>query len=180
MIGQMDEADLITFHRQVLAYIADHPEVVRIVPTPNGYAAVRVDLLVHRVLVGAAKGQEVDHFDGDPLNNRRENLRLGTPSRNRSNQRSWKPVGHSRYRGVCLHRSRKGDVTTRWQANLRVDGRTLRLGYFKDEGDAARAFDAAALEHHGTDYRWFNFPVAAAPVARHMTTQHPDFVEPTS
>ncbi len=95
-----------------------------------------VDL--HRVLFPNWK--QVDHKDGDGLNNRRENLR---ESSNRQNHRAFqrKPLGvTSLYRGVC-----KCSQTGKWRATIKVDRRQICLGRFEDERAAARAYNSAAV-----------------------------------
>lgn len=172
---RLDPGVLERLNSIVADYLKAYPGHVRLYVSNDRYVYVSCRLPLHRILADAEKGQEVDHINGDGFDNTLGNLRAGTPSSNRSNQRAPKRGGKqsSRYRGVCLHRSRKGDTTTRWRAHISANKSVHHLGYFKAEEDAARAFDAAALAHHGPDYRWFNFPTAA----RHMKTQHPDFAE---
>lgn len=64
----------------------------------------------------------------------------------------------SQYKGVG--RVRKGDAR-RWFARIAVDGPSVIIGYFDTEEDAARAYDAAALEAWG-EYAFLNFPVTAS------------------
>jgi len=98
-------------------------------------------LLMHH-LVLPATGQ-VDHRDGDGLNNRRENLRPCTSSQNAANARK-QMVATSRFKGVFLDRSRG-----RWAAAITHRTRSRKLGRFVNEVDAAKAYNAAALELFG-------------------------------
>lgn len=50
------------------------------------YAATGVGTLMHRVITGAAKGESVDHVDGNAQNNRRANLRICTHAENMQNR----------------------------------------------------------------------------------------------
>lgn len=100
-------------------------------------------LRMHRVLLDAPDGMLVDHVNGNGLDNRRSNLRLCTQQENQRNRQHGLGV-HSRFRGVTLH-TKSG----RWQAQIKVDGKSLYLGLFDDEREAARAYDAAAREHFG-------------------------------
>jgi hypothetical protein len=47
----------------------------------------RVTIYMHRFILDAPKGMQVDHRDGDGLNNTRANLRLCTGAQNVANQR---------------------------------------------------------------------------------------------
>lgn len=104
-------------------------------------------LSMHRVLVRPRRGVEVDHVDGDGLNNRRSNLRFATRSQQMMNRRGW---GKSRFVGVC-------PIGDRWQAYIAKDGRQYNLGHFDTEEEAAIARDTAALNLHG-EYARLNFP----------------------
>lgn len=95
--------------------------------------------LLHRLIMKAQPGQEVDHINGDSLDNRRENLRIVDKSRNQRNQRkSSKPMS-SKFKGVAWYKN--GNC---WRAQIRIDDRVTHLGYFKDEIEAARAYNQAA------------------------------------
>jgi hypothetical protein len=172
----IDEDDRDRLIQIVCDHITRNPSCVHFNSNKKGYIQIQCRMLIHRALTGAAPGEEVDHYNGNTSDNHRINLRLGSCSRNRSNMRASKRGGAqmSQFRGVCLHVSRKGDTTTRWRSGINIEGRSIHLGYFKDETAAARAYDAAALEHHGPDYRWFNFP---SDLGRHMSGQHPDYAE---
>lgn len=132
------------------------------------YANVRVGsrattMKMHRLVLGAAVGERVDHVNGDGLDNRRANLRLATAAQNQRN--SGSRAGSSRFKGVYWHVG-PGGRTPRWRAMIRIDGRRKSLGYFAFEEDAAHAYDEAALEHHG-EFAQLNFPERqAAPVPK--------------
>ena len=103
---------------------------------------VQRDISMHRLILDAPKGLEVDHIDGNGLNNQRSNLRLCTRTQNARNARRRKN-GSSRFKGVC--KTREG----RWNARIYANGKRANLGVFKNEADAARAYDAAAAEAFG-------------------------------
>lgn len=99
----------------------------------------RSPLMMHRLIMGAQKGEIVDHADGDGLNNRRSNLRLCSHAENMRNTRIRRVDKSSRFKGVSL------DVTSgRWRVEVEKDGRRVYVGSFKDEEVAARRYDAAA------------------------------------
>lgn len=113
----------------------------------RGYARCGRDLM-HRVIMNAPKGLEVDHINGNKLDNRRDNLRLCTKSENQRNQHTSR--GKSRFKGVY---SKVG----KWQASLTCNSKTVYIGLFSTEEAAARAYDRAALEHFG-EFARLNFP----------------------
>ena len=92
----------------------------------------------------------VDHEDNDGLNNQRSNLRPATMSQNLANR--VPAGGASRFRGVRRTRNRH-----RWGAQIMVNYKNRYLGTFDLEEDAARAYDAAALQEWG-EYAYLNFP----------------------
>jgi hypothetical protein len=110
---------------------------------------------MHREIMGAPDGVEVDHRDGDSLNNRRSNLRLATRQQNACNVRSARMCKSSQYKGVCWCAPKSA-----WRATIVVNKKQRHLGMFEDEAAAARAYDAAAQELHG-DFARLNFPEAA-------------------
>lgn len=84
----------------------------------------------------------LDHANGDPLDNRRENLRPVTYSQNGANAKT--PVTNtSGHKGVSRTR------TGKWRAQIRVNGKARWLGTFATPGDAAAAYWAAARAVHG-------------------------------
>lgn len=85
--------------------------------------------------------REVDHFNGDKLDNRRENLRVLSHPHNGQNLPA-RGRGSSRHRGVSFHAP-----NGRWRAYARVDGRLHHLGYHDDE-DVAASVAAAFRQSH--------------------------------
>lgn len=109
--------------------------------------------VMHRVILDAEAQIEVDHINGNGLDNRRSNLRPCTRKENgRSRRATRKPGQHSAHKGVIYNVRAK-----KWRAYIYPDGRNTHLGYFKDEIDAALAYDAAAVRYFGAFAR-VNFP----------------------
>lgn len=133
----------------------------------NGYAmraegprGKRRYIYMHRQLLDAPQGLEVDHINHDGLDNRRANLRLTTPSQNNANRRSLRAATSS-YKGVIYQKNRKA-----WRAEF--GGK--HLGLFDDERDAALAYSAAALEEHG-GYALLDFDPSEVPTLAEAFTR---------
>ena len=97
-------------------------------------------VLMHRLITRARKEEQVDHRDGNGLNNTRRNLVPGTAS---GNQRSFKRKlrrCYSRFRGVTWYKSNR-----KWGAILATANNRRFLGLFEREIDAAKAWNAAAV-----------------------------------
>lgn len=103
---------------------------------------------MHRLIMGFPDGL-IDHKNGRGFDNQRANLRLATPSQNNMNRRKL-IAKSSIYKGV--QRLFKNDV---WISSIRLNGKITRLGKFKKEIDAARAYNRAASEKFG-DFACFN------------------------
>ena len=97
---------------------------------------------IHRLILNNPK-LDVDHINGNKLDNRRSNLRLATPLENNRNQKKIVKRCSSKYKGVVYH-----SRDLKWQAQIRIEGKRLFLGYFKCEEEAALAYNKAAIEHH--------------------------------
>ena len=112
---------------------------------------------LHRVVMARMlereleKGEQVDHINGDPLNNSRSNLRLATHGQNMSNRRV-QVNNTSGYKGVTFRVKRN-----KYESAISYNGSMIYLGYFESAINAAKAYDAAALEHFG-EFAVLNFP----------------------
>lgn len=89
------------------------------------------------------KGFEIDHIDGDCLNNQKANLRVCTHQENCRNRRKTQMDCSSKYKGVSFYKDRGN-----WVAYI-YDDVKIFLGYFSDEKSAARAYNRAAKRYHG-------------------------------
>lgn len=104
-------------------------------------------IYMHRVIVGASGGIHVDHRNGDPLDNRRCNLRFATCSQNCANRRI--PSNNkSGVKGVYFNKA-----AGKWAAAIKVNGRKIHLGRFDSISAAADARTEAELRYQG-DFRW--------------------------
>lgn len=118
-------------------------------------------LMMHRQLLNLKERFEIgDHIDHDGLNNQKNNLRKASVSENAKNRTSMKGSSSS-YLGVSIrfnkvkYYSKKEDTYTTyifgpfWRAAIKVFGKPVELGQFKNEIDAAKAYNEAAIKHHG-------------------------------
>lgn len=103
----------------------------------------QVNVLLHRFLLGAPEGAQVDHINGDGLDNRRANLRLASHAENLRNRR-LNANSASGLKGVYWHKS-----SGRWAAQIQANGQRKRLGFFDTPEAAHAAYCAAAQIHHG-------------------------------
>jgi len=107
---------------------------------------------LHRVIMLPPKGMNVDHINGVKLDNRRCNLRNCTPAQNRQNI-ARKSGSVSMYKGVFWNKR-----ASIWVSELTCNYEKKWLGCFKQEEDAARAYDAAAIKYFG-EFARLNFPI---------------------
>lgn len=103
----------------------------------------RQNLSMHRMIMGNPPGMEVDHRDGNGLNNRRNNLRICTRRQNAKNL----PVNcksTTGFKGVSFRKD-----ANLYEAHITTNRKRRRIGYFCYAIDAAKAYNEAALKEHG-------------------------------
>lgn len=92
---------------------------------------------------GEWPSQFIDHIDGNPSNNKMENLRIATLAQNNQN-RMKKPNSTSVWKGVSWDRQR-----SMWACQLSEGKKHLHRTYHTDERDAAEEYIFASLKHFG-------------------------------
>lgn len=107
-------------------------------------------IYMHREILGVLPGLEIDHKNGNGLDNRRVNLRICTHSDNQRNRGVHKGEKRSRFKGVSWDNRGK-----KWRA--RIGCPQQYLGYFDSEIEAARQYDEKAEQLFGKFAR-LNFP----------------------
>ena len=107
---------------------------------------------MHRNIMDAPKGSIVDHRNNEGLDNRRGNLRFATSSENVQNRRKTLNKTSSRFLGVSWKKK-----TGQWYASIKVNKKTISLGYFDNEVEAAKTYDCAVIKYFSKFAR-LNFP----------------------
>jgi len=146
LIDEQD-ADLVVPFKWCANQIGNTFYAVRNSPRVDGK---RTTILMHRVILNAPPGMGVDHINGNGSDNRRQNIRICTTSQNMSNQRTREGFT-SQFKGVCWDKHRN-----KWRACIRTDGKTIHIGYFIEETEAAVAYDASARDLFG-EFARLNF-----------------------
>lgn len=132
--------------------------------TTVGYAAVGVGkrkLLAHRVIYAIVTGKmpegQIDHINGNRVDNRIENLRDVSRSENLHNSKVPKN-NSSGFPGVSWHAQHQ-----KWRTQICIDNRNIHLGYFKDFEDAVQARKMAKIKYHPTSPEAFEFSLELFP-----------------
>lgn len=122
----------------------------------NGYAQAggrgplgkQRQVRMHQLIIDSEL--QIDHRNGNKLDNTRANLRPATPSQNQANRG---PTKHSsRFKGVSYR-----PAQNKWTAQIMFQRKLIYLGFYANEEDAARAYDAKAIELFG-EFARTNFP----------------------
>lgn len=107
---------------------------------------VRKTAWLHRVVALCPNGKQVDHINGNPLDNRKLNLRVCTLAQNLQNRGKRKNGSTCVYKGV--YRAKHPSGGKHWHAQI-FHGKKIHLGFFHTPEEGARAYNAAALKYHG-------------------------------
>lgn len=97
---------------------------------------------LHRDIIGAPRAYLVDHKNGNPLDNRRSNLRLASHQQNRHNS-SISCVNKTGVKGISKTKSGK------WVSRIKIKDKEIHLGTFTYKSEAGDAYARASKAHHG-------------------------------
>lgn len=107
----------------------------------------RVGIKIHRLIMNCPPELQVDHRDGNPLNNQKSNLRICTNTQNQYNRDGF---GESPFKGVYFKKTKyKNKVHVAIVAQITIEGKVTHLGYFKTEKEAALAYNKMATLSFG-------------------------------
>lgn len=125
----------------------------------GGYRATRTcycplvkqkcQLYMHRQITNCPHRLQVDHVDHNTLNNQKSNLRICTNTQNQGNSKPC--ISTSKYKGITWYKRDK-----KWEAQIKINYKTIHLGRFNSEIEAAKVYDIAAKKHFG-EFAYLNF-----------------------
>lgn len=103
------------------------------------------NLIMHRIIMNAKENELVDHIENSKtLDNRKKNLRICNKAQNAWNSRKQKRKTSSKYKGVSFNK-----IMKKFESYITCNKNRIRLGYFDDEIEAAKTYDAKAIELFG-------------------------------
>ncbi|QBR52757.1 HNH endonuclease [Erwinia sp. QL-Z3] len=116
----------------------------------NGYLRIKINgksypahriawLLVHNTFPDT----EIDHINGEKLDNRITNLRIASRLQNNRNVIKRKD-NTSGFKGVSWQLPNK-----KWVARISVNRKRLTIGFFDSKEEAAEAYKQASIKYHG-------------------------------
>ncbi|MHB8674642.1 MAG: HNH endonuclease [Candidatus Limnocylindrales bacterium] len=128
-----DEDEWVT---KIKCHASDNGHGIIYARTSNKYSR-----FLHRAIIKAPRGKQVDHINGNTLDNRRENLRIVTNQQNQFNKKMYRD-NKTGFKGVWPQGKR-------FYGQIRLNGKKTILGSFETPLDAARAYNEAALKYFG-------------------------------
>lgn len=101
---------------------------------------------MHRLIMGVIDNPDVqiDHINGNPSDNRKENLRICTNAQNCRNRNKPNMETSSKYKGVSYYKA-----TNSWSAHIKLNYKKTHIGYYTLEEAAAMAYNVMAKLYHG-------------------------------
>ena len=116
-------------------------------PAGGGYASSTINgktVYMHRLIMKAKRGEEVDHINSNKLDNRRVNLRLCSTRENKMNRTISKKNNTSGFKGVVFCKRDKV-----WYSRIKVNYKSIHLGSFQTKEEAAKIYNIFARRYFG-------------------------------
>jgi hypothetical protein len=110
--------------------------------TSSGYVTFGTQNALHRCIIGAKKGEFVDHINRNKLDNRKSNLRIVTRKQNNQNL-SLSKRNTSGTRGVCFVKK-----ANKWRSKISINGKETHIGLYSTYEEAVDARKNAELEYY--------------------------------
>ena len=147
LVDEQDHADLARHRWSLCGYKGSYAG--RSVADADGKYRT---LYMHRAIMRATAGTQIDHANRDTLDNRRANLRFCTQALNNANSQPWKQPA-SGFRGVYWEKSK-----ALWRVRICVNGMPKSCGYYRTAIEAAHVYDTVASAVFG-EFATLNFPL---------------------
>ncbi len=115
---------------------------------PTGYKFIKFKykaFSAHRLAWLIMTGKwptNIDHINGNPSDNRWNNLRECTAAQNAHNSKIRKN-NNSGFKGVCWHKSKK------WHVRIGINNKRIYIGLFDTKEEAYEAYIKASKQYHG-------------------------------
>lgn len=103
-------------------------------------------IFMHRIIAKTPEGMFTDHINGITSDNRKSNLRVCSHAENMKNMKPHCDSKTSKYKGVSF---RKGTRRKPWTAHIRANGKSISIGHYFTEIEAAFAYNEAAIKYYG-------------------------------
>ena len=111
-------------------------------------SGIRTTVKMHRLIMSAKLGEEIDHEDRNGLNNQKYNLRFCSNMENQHNQRKPKSYNDhktsSKFKGVSWNKS-----NNKWKTRIMKNNKSIYIACFISEIEAAKAYNEVAVKYFG-------------------------------
>jgi hypothetical protein len=147
-VALVDDDDFIRFNG-FNWYLKDDGYVITDSSKPRRKLGVSHKLKLHRLITACPEGMDVDHINGNKLDNRKANLRVCTRSENLFNQGVGGSAKHSKLKGAYY--DNRPERCLKWFSMISIpnENRNKFLGSFTSAEEAHEAYKKASLELHG-------------------------------